>query len=82
MGGVEAWPPLFRNFAIVGKFADMSQLLLARTWLSCIKTYPTNALVGQNQLGAPNIYCSQSVHLKQTGTEAEFMFKASKLFQA
>ena len=53
--GVEGWHPLFRNFATVGKFADMSQLLLARTWLSCIKTYPTNALVGQNRLWAPVI---------------------------
>ena len=58
--GVEGWHPLFRNFATVGKFADMSQLLLACTWLSCIKTYPTNVLVGQNQLGVPNIYCSST----------------------
>ena len=32
---IEGWHPLSRNFAIVVKFADMSQLLLACTWLSC-----------------------------------------------
>ena len=62
----------------------MSQLLLARTWLSFIKTYPTNALVAQNQLGAPNIYCSSAKQYicTQTVTEAQFMCTASKLFQA
>ena len=48
------------------------------------KTYPTNALVGQIQLWAPNIYCSSAKKYicTQTGTEALCICTASELFQA
>ena len=48
------------------------------------KTYPTNALVGQIQLGAPDIYCGSAKQYicTQNGTEALFMCTASEMFQA